>query len=322
MNKIVIKELPMDTKTSGIMLLVNCEQKETKVGVAYCELTLSDGESQISGNLWNTTKDSMAVQKGELINVEIYPKMYQEHISYDIKRYTQVPEDFVNLSPLDFIIKAPYRAEDMYNEILRIVKMSAGDRNNTLADLCITIYEQNKEQLLYWSAAKTIHHNIYSGLLYHIFRMLRLATTIVKVYPGVDSEVLFCAVALHDIGKLKELQTDSLGCADYSVDGNLFGHTMIGLEMVNQAVLDADDIYDSEKVKELKHCIAAHHGKLELGAIVVPQTEEAFLLHKIDMIDAQVYQFEEAQKNLEPGTMSERIFGLNTRVYKPIEADN
>ncbi|MFR3808616.1 MAG: hypothetical protein ACLTX3_06620 [Lachnospiraceae bacterium] len=75
--------------------------------------------------------------------------------------------------------------------------------------------------------------------------------------------------------------------------------------------------YDQEKIRLLKHCIASHHGKLEYGAVTMPATKEAMLLHEIDMIDSRMYQYEQVEKELKPGEMSERIFGLDSRVYKP-----
>ena len=49
----------------------------------------------------------------------------------------------------------------------------------------------------------------------------------------------------------------------------------------------------------------------------MPATKEAMLLHEIDMIDSRMYQYEQVEKELKPGEMSERIFGLDSRVYKP-----
>ena len=41
------------------------------------------------------------------------------------------------------------------------------------------------------------------------------------------------------------------------------------------------------------------------------------LLHEIDVIDASMYQYEQVEKTLNPGEMSDRIFGLGVKVYKP-----
>lgn len=79
--------------------------------------------------------------------------------------------------------------------------------------------------------------------------------------------------------------------------------------------------YDKEKVRLLKHMLCAHHGNLDWGAITVPVIPEAMMLHEIDMIDSRIYQFEQVMKDLEPGSISDKIFSLGSRVYKPLEED-
>lgn len=301
-------ELPLDTKTATLALLQSVEEKETKGGKAYCRLTLSDGDSVIEANLWNNAKADLKVEEKTLIAVELYPKIYNDAVGYEVHRYG--PYSGTEYSLKDFIIMAPIEATDMYDEILSLV-----DKNDTagLSGIVKDIYEDNKEKLLYWSAAKAVHHNCYGGLLYHTLRMLRNGIMVQKVYPSVNLGILLPAIALHDIGKLVELETDALGIAEYGVEGTLFSHILLGIEMVNKYA----EAYDPEAIKMLKHCIAAHHGKLEWGAIAVPATPEAMLLHQIDMIDAQMYQYEDAIKNIdEPGAMSDKIFGLGTKVYK------
>lgn len=68
----------------------------------------------------------------------------------------------------------------------------------------------------------------------------------------------------------------------------------------------------------LKHMIVSHHGNLEYGAIALPAIPEASVLHYIDCMDAEIYQFEEVRKNMQSDTLSDRIFGLrNIHIYKP-----
>lgn len=51
--------------------------------------------------------------------------------------------------------------------------------------------------------------------------------------------------------------------------------------------------------------------------VQLPAVKEAMLLHEIDVIDASMYQYEQAEKTLNPGEMSDRIFSLGVKVYKP-----
>lgn len=309
------KELTECQKTPTVALLTLIEEKETKGGKPYCVFTLSDGESQIEAKLWNNAKADVKVEEKSLITIELYPKEYQGILSYEVYRYGKAPDD---LSVTDFIVKAPYQPEAMYQDILSVLRKEVPEKEEglDLIDLVTNLYEENKEKLLYWSAAKAVHHNCYGGLLYHTFRMVRSAVVLSRVYK-IDKELLLAGVALHDIGKLIELETDDLGIADYSVDGSLFGHALIGCEMITKETMK--NSYNEEKIRLLKHMIASHHGNLEWGAISVPSIPEAMMLHEIDMIDSRIYQFEQAIEKLESGKMSDKIFGLGTRVYKKNE---
>ena len=188
----------------------------------------------------------------------------------------------------------------------------------TLAGLAENILLANKEKLLKWSAAESIHHNMYGGLLYHTYRMAHQAIMFVDIYPSLNKELLVAATILHDIGKLYELNSDELGVSEYTINGQLFGHVYIGMRMIEDE--NQKGYYDQEMIKCLMHCISCHHGKLEWGAITLPHIEEAAVLHYIDMIDSRVQQYEMTYEDMEPGTVSNsKIFGLDgVKVYKPL----
>ena len=245
-----------------------------------------------------------------MISVQLYKKLYNGVETYEVKEYQAAPDD-AKLE--DYLLTAPIPSQDMMDEIKSILSKEISETE--LYPLVMEILDENADKLLYWAAAKTIHHNCYGGLLYHMLRMLKTAVILSRVYRF-DKELLYSAVILHDIGKLQELDTDATGVAEYTVDGNLFGHTLLAIEMIDRKNFE-NPTYPAEKIRLLKHCIAAHHGQLEYGAITMPAVKEAMLLHEIDVIDASMYQYEQVEKTLNPGEMSDRIFGLGVKVYKP-----
>ena len=52
-----------------------------------------------------------------------------------------------------------------------------------------------------------------------------------KAYPVLNRDLLITAAIFHDIGKTKELSAFPQN--DYTDDGQLLGHIMIGAEMVH-----------------------------------------------------------------------------------------
>lgn len=110
-----------------------------------------------------------------------------------------------------------------------------------------------------------------------------------------------------------ELDSDSSGSVEYTVEGLLFGHHAIGLHMIEEGAENMGISVDSR----LLHCIASHHGKTEWGALVPPQLPEAMLLHEIDNLDAKIYAAEEAVRGIEEGKFSARVFALDgSRIYR------
>lgn len=141
----------------------------------------------------------------------------------------------------------------------------------------------------------------------------RMADILEQNNASVDGELLVCAALLHDIGKLRELDSDSSGSVEYTVEGLLFGHHAIGLHMIEEGAENMGISVDSR----LLHCIASHHGKTDWGALVPPQIPEAMLLHEIDNLDAKLYAAEEAVGGIEEGKFSARVFALDgSRIYR------
>ena len=152
-------EIELDQPTWTVALLTTVEQKETKSKQPFCVFTLQDGEKTIQANIWNTQKENVKLEQG-LISVQLYKKIYNGTESWEVKAYDAAPLD---AKMEDFIITAPIPSEQMLQEILAILTKEIG--NTGLCRLAADFLSRNKEKLIYWSAAKMIHHNCYGGLL-------------------------------------------------------------------------------------------------------------------------------------------------------------
>ena len=84
------------------------------------------------------------------------------------------------------------------------------------------------------SAAKSVHHGIYrrtSGA--YAFRDGQLRITWQNIIRYSTGILLISAALLHDVGKTKELSLFPEN--DYTDEGNLLGHIVIGAQMVDAA---------------------------------------------------------------------------------------
>ena len=163
---------------------------------------------------------------------------------------------------------------------------------------------------------RSLHHAIRSGLLFHLVRMLRAADAIAGVYPSVDTDLLFAGVLLHDLAKMDEMDASELGIAEYSKVGKLLGHIVIGITEIDRVGRELG--VSPEVVLLLKHMVLSHHDKAEFGSPKPPMFLEAELLHHIDTMDARVYDYDNALKDVKPGGFSEAVWSLDKRnLYKP-----
>ena len=214
----------------------------------------------------------------------------------------------------DFINAAPEPSKDMYEYILASAKAI---QDEDLKKLCLCLLEKNEEKLMYYPAARKNHHAQMGGLLYHMKRMLMTGERVCEVYTNLNRNLVITGVIIHDIEKLNEILSDEYGISPgYSFEGKLLGHIIQGIKVIDKITLDMG--FPREKAIMLEHMILSHHYEPEFGSPKKPLFPEAEILHYLDMIDARMFDMEQALKNIDPGSFSERVFTLDNRqLYKP-----
>ena len=341
MYKTKFEETEIGNNYDMTLLVVRIEERTTKKGDPYCRLTLSDGKTQQEANLFNNnTRESLKLQgvtEEKPVDVRLKCTEFQNQKNYTVDSIN--PARLTDEEKATLIKMPPLPRQQMLLDMIRIVLDSSGrqyDKDNvvipeddySLTALTVRLISKNSKAFSSSSAAKSMHHNLMGGLLYHTYRMVKAAYSICDIYTTLNRELLVCGTALHDIGKIEELSTSELGAANYTPDGRLFGHALIGIEMIDKMVAEADsaagrETYNREDVRLLKHLIASHHGTLEWGAITLPAVPEAMVLHNIDMIDSRMYMYEEGLASTKPGSVSDYINGIagdgRSTIYRPQE---
>jgi 3'-5' exoribonuclease len=118
----------------------------------------------------------------------------------------------------------------------------------------------------------------------------KLLAVVADHYPKSNRDLLLVGGILHDIGKIREFTYQ--GNIDYSDEGRLIGHIVIGLEMMDAKIATIPD-FPAKLAMELRHLVLSHHGMLEYGSPKRPKTVEAMIVHQIDDMDAKVNAFQE-----------------------------
>lgn len=254
--------------------------------------------------------------KGKMASAQVCCQMYNKKLSYTAKGVKEEPD----VKP--FIKHAPFSSSALYKKLVDVIDRTTTD--GRLAAVAKAVLEDYKEQLLCWSGAKSYHHNYMGGLLWHTFCVTYMAEKVASFYK-LDAELLVCAAVLHDVGKMKELDTDEMGDAEFTVPGTLDGHIVLSRDIARDKMME---IYGKEENwrtfgEPLLHCISAHHGRKDWGSPVEPKIPEAKALSLLDVLDSQMDMYKDALERLEEGEVSPYLSRLEGYVYKnvPREAE-
>lgn len=303
-----INEFKTDQEISMFLLLDNVIRGVASSGKPYLTLYLKDKTGSIDGKIWEVKdEDSENLKAGKMIHVEGTLLDYRGKLQLKIKNY-RMATDSDNIDIQDYIQTAPVPKDVMINELNYFLKEIGNDNLRTVT---IELLNKYKNQFISYPAAKSMHHDFYSGLIYHTTTMLKIAKALIAIYPSLNKDLLYSGIILHDLGKTIEL-SGPVGTS-YTLEGELLGHIVI---MSDEVARMADKLgIEAEEITLLRHIILAHHGKYEFGSPKLPMIKEAEIINFIDNIDARMMMFEKNLANVEPGTFSDKLFGLEGRRF-------
>jgi 3'-5' exoribonuclease len=278
-----------------------CKQRQSfksaKTGKTYLSLTLLDKTGTINGKVWDLSNKIQSFEEGNFIKVEAAVQSYNNELQLNIKQIRRADEG--EYDEADYIPSTDKDINELYSSFRALI---ASIENPYIKKLLNAAYPDNSPittEFKKHTAAKTMHHNYLGGLLEHSLSVAQLCDMLSKQYPFADRDVLVASALLHDIGKLKELS--DFPAIDYTDDGELLGHIVMGANLVGK-LADEIDGFPHELKVIIQHCILSHHGEYEYGSPKLPKTIEALLLHFADDIDAKAKMFEEAIKTSDKST--------------------
>jgi 3'-5' exoribonuclease len=157
------------------------------------------------------------------------------------------------------------------------------------------------------------HHNYIGGLAEHTLNVTYMAKVMAYRYDCRFKELAVLAAKLHDIGKIEEYDVN--GPFSVAIRGEMEGHIVIGITMLEEAFRAGGDIYSEDFKHRLRGCVVQHHGKVEYGSPKAPNTEEAYIVHYADYIDATMNKIGQIKDLTTPGTWSDYDRRIGTRLY-------
>lgn len=253
------------------------------------------------------------IEIGEVFIFEVN-KMIAERTSYHLTSFQRILD--LSDEAADAILRSFYPAAPMTLAHLKtgIFEAIESITNPTIYKITKNLVTKYADKYFLYPAATKMHHAYIGGLAYHCLSMIKMADAFIINYPYLNKNYLYAGIILHDIGKTFELTGPEN--TEYTLDGQLIGHLVIGALEVEKMALELG-LQAEKEILILKHLLISHHGQPQFGAAKKPSTPEALVLWYVDTIDSKFRVLGEALDKTENGSYTESIWVLDKmRIYK------
>lgn len=278
--------------TTGFYMIREREVKQASNGSLYANFTLQQQHYLLSARLWDITEEQQEkfVAKA-VIKVEGNMETYRSKQQLTIQKIRLATEDD-QINRTELISKKGLSREDLWHE-LRMM-MDEVD-SPVLQQIIKEIYGNRsiREKITTMPAAKKLHHAYYAGLLEQIVELMYVAMQVLPLYRHANKDTVLALCLLGDIGKIQAL-SDPL-TPNYTQTGELIGHLVLTVEMLNQAAFAQGIDSNHDELQAVKHGVLAQYPASE-GGQVQPKTAEALLYYYIKKMNTDLKVLEQASE--------------------------
>jgi 3'-5' exoribonuclease len=268
--------------TSSFVVAVK-QVKPKKTGEPYLALTLADRSGQIEAKMWDNVEDALnGFEQEQFIKVKGLVNKYNQRFQLTIHKLRRMED-----AEVDFADYLPKTTKDI-DELWRTLGGFIDSFENPQLKALVKAFMADPEIAIAYRAApaaKTLHHAFIGGLLDHVVSLFRSCDLMCRNYPQINRDLLLTGAFLHDIGKIYELSYNR--AFSYTTRGQLLGHMIIELEMLQEKIQQVPD-FSSELKTLVEHLIISHHGQYEFGSPKLPMFPEALMLHYLDDLDSKM----------------------------------
>lgn len=291
-------------------IIEDINEKKTSTNSVYIQFNIKDSTGSISCKAWDSElKDLKDIKNGDIIKIRAKIEYYKDKSQLTLENYKgalaiRPINESDNIDINEFYKTAPLTFDEMQKYLLGLVDSF---RNEELKRICFLFFDKYKDELKYYPGAKSNHHAYKLGLFYHIYNMSKQAVEVSAIY-GLNKDLLISGVILHDIGKIKTMNSTEYGVVtDFTLEGVFLEHLVQGVIMVEELAKEANISHDIKLL--LLHMVASHHGVAEWGSYKSPSFPEAEVLHHLDNMDSKIITMLENIENANKET------GLTSAIY-------
>ncbi len=291
MSRRLLQQMGDGDAVDEVYLVTEKQLRANRNGNLYLQLELRDRSGSMSARMWNAGENLFrSFESGDFLHVKGKVQLFQGALQMIVTHLERAEAEKLDLT--DFLPHSEQDISEMWKHLRETLMRLSNPHLRALVE-CFLMDADFERGFCSAPAGIRNHHAYVGGLLEHVVTLLRGAEALVPLYPALDRDLLLVGIFLHDAGKIRELSYHrSFG---YSDEGQLVGHIVIGVEMLNEKVAQVSDLtgepFPTELLLRLKHLIVSHHGTYEFGSPRLPMTPEAIALHYLDNFDAKVHSF-------------------------------
>jgi 3'-5' exoribonuclease len=233
--------------------------------------------------MWDNVGDAIdAFDQDDFIKVKGLINKYKNRFQLTIHKLRRLGESEVDFA--DYLPKTTKDIGELWRTLAGFVATFKDPHLKALVEAFMADPEIS-EAYRNAPAAKTLHHAFIGGLLEHVVSLCQSCDLMCRNYPHINRDLLLTGAFLHDIGKIHELTYNR--SFSYSTRGQLLGHMIIELEMLQTKLVQLPGFPDSLKTL-VEHLMISHHGQYDFGSPKLPMFPEALMLHYLDDLDSKM----------------------------------
>ena len=289
MSRRFIAQLTEHENIDQVFLVADKQLRANRQGNLYLQLRLSDKTGALNTMLWNANETLYgSFDNGDYLRVKGTTQVHNGSLQMIANRIERA--DVSTVDETDFVTLNNETIDKLADRMAEMLRGVGNPHLRNLAE-CFLIDETFMSKFCTAPAGVKNHHAYRGGLLEHVVSLMEVVSVVAPKYADLDPDLLLLGAFLHDAGKTDELTYErELG---YSDEGQLIGHLVMGVTLLDHKVAEAEklsgEIFPRELHLRLKHMIVSHHGEHEFGSPKVPMTLEAVALHFLDNLDAKMH---------------------------------
>ena len=292
MRRRYLNQLRPQETVDEVFRAADKQLRPNRNGNLYLQMELSDRTGVIGARMWNATEALYrSFENGDYVRVEGTTQLFQGALQLIATRLVKLEPSEVNED--DFTPVATVQVDKLVVRLGEILRQAADPQLRSLAE-CFLLDEPLMAKFTRAPAAVKHHHAYHGGLLEHTVNLMEVVLRVAPCYPQIDRDLLVMGALLHDMAKIDELSYERE--LAYSDEGQLVGHLVMGIRLLEEKVQEAEKLsgepISEETVLRLKHMIVSHHGEYGFGSPKLPMTLEAIALYCLDLLDAKVFAFD------------------------------